>query len=86
MQNFSKYDNLKLLLPLWRQITQDKSKITYEFGLLNFLKISKQNISPYSKVIVLENSFLRTILIGDIFDACCISIFDQGGSKVDRKE
>lgn len=68
----SKYSNsnLELLLSLRKQVTQEKS----EFGLLNFPKNRKQNIRrPYYPVFI-ENSFLGSILIGDmhIADSCLI--------------
>lgn len=85
---FQKYGNpnLKLLLPLWLQLTQDKNKGSYELGLLVLLKIINQNMrSLYSKDDFLYKLSIRTILIRVMFNTYCILIFDLRGMNMDLK-
>lgn len=87
MQFFSsKYDNsnLELLLSLWKQVTQDKSQVSFGIGLPIFHKNYKIKYEmPYSKYTLLKELCIRTILIRDIFNAYCKFIFDPGGRHVD---
>ena len=84
MKTFSKYSNsnLELLLSSRKQVSQDKS----EFGLLKFSKMTNQNIRSLYSLVVIENFLFGMILIEDIFDAYCRSVFHPGGRQVDIKE
>ncbi|KAG2397525.1 uncharacterized protein HKW66_Vig0142390 [Vigna angularis] len=82
-QSFSKYgnSNLELMLPLCKQITQDKNPITWDYGIFHFskpkfLKIFFKNTRLFFCLLI----FVYIIFIILIFAIFCRYIFDPGGT------